>query len=96
MAELYWSDRRDSLRVKGHHAFENDTYLGGVAERQDDTFACMIAGSLYQYTHPCEQVTYTSLAAARKALEDAVWILLVGYTGENYRVKRNSYRTSDD
>ena len=96
MAELYWSDRSDSLRVRGHHAFEDDAYLGGIAERKDNTFTCLIAGSLSSDIHPCEHVTHSSPAAAREALEAAVWVLLVGYTGENYRDKRNSYRTSDD
>lgn len=96
MAELYWSDRSDSLRVRGHHTFEDDAYLGGIAERKDNTFACLIAGSLYEAPHRCELVTHPSPAAAKQALEAAVWVLLVGYTGENYRDKRNSYRTSDD
>lgn len=96
MAELYWTNGRNSLRVRGHHAFEDGAYLGGVSERNDDTFACMIAGSLSSALEPCEKVVFVSSAAAREALEDAVWVLLVGYTGENYRDKRNSYTTSDD
>lgn len=78
MAELYWSYRSDALHVKGHHAFEECAYLGGIARRNDDTFECLIAGSLSPDIHPCEQVTHVSSAAAKQALEDAVWVLLVG------------------
>jgi hypothetical protein len=85
MAELYWNDAGSTLRVKGHHAFKDGAYVGGVAKRGDEHYACLIAGKLYQpthpCTHPCESVLFTTEKEARQALEDAVWVLLVGYQG---------------
>ena len=82
MAELYWNDAWSTLRVKGHHAFRDDGYLGGVAPRKDGTFVCLIAGSLYLNDLPCESVVFTTKEEARQVLEAAVWVLLAGYQGE--------------
>lgn len=90
MAELYWNDAGSTLRVKGHHAFKDGAYVGGVVARKDGTLGCLVAGKLYQpthpCTHPCESVLFTTEKEARQALEDAVWVLLVGYQGEPSRL----------